>query len=137
MFDISPLDKTTAYNLNPQSLAFVGDAVFSLFIRQKIVVSSDLKPTQEHKLTTDFVKAGGQSKIINAIEAILTDEEAHLYKRARNYKTNNIAKNAKVIDYKRATGFEAVMGYLYLTEQSERMMELIKKGLNNIKEDKE
>ena len=132
MFDISPLDKTTAYNLNPQSLAFVGDAVFSLFIRQKIVVSSDLRPTQEHRLTTDFVKAGGQSKIINTIEAILTDEEKHLYKRARNYKTNNVAKNAKVIDYKKATGFEALIGYLYLIGNYARMNELMELGYNAI-----
>ncbi len=120
MFDITPLDSTTAINLNPQSLAFVGDAVFSLYIRHKIVIEV-FKPNEEHKLSTLFVKAGGQSEIIKNIENVLTDEEMRLYKRARNYKTNNVAKNAKVIDYKRATGFEALLGYLYLTGNTDRL----------------
>ena len=131
-FNISNIDKSIAYNLNPQSLAFVGDAVFSLYIRQRIVVSNDLKPNAEHKLTTDFVKASGQSEIIKAIENILTEEELRLYKRARNYKTNNIAKNAKVVDYKRATGFEALLGYLYLIGNMDRLTEIMQIGYEAI-----
>ena len=120
-------------NLNPQSLAFVGDAVFSLYIRERIVMSDEHKPNEEHKLTTQFVKASGQSHIISDIENEMTEVESKLYKRARNYKTNNIAKNAKVIDYKRATGFEAVLGYLYLTKNLDRLEYLMSMGYNSIK----
>lgn len=137
MFEINTLNKTETYNLNPQSLAFVGDAVFSLYIRQKIVISNLYKPNQEHKLSTDFVKASGQSQIIKEIESVLTEEETRLYKRARNYKTNNIAKNAKVVDYKRATGFEALLGYLYLTNETERLEYLMNLGYNAIEKSKE
>lgn len=132
MFENKKLSDIQVYNLNPQSLAFVGDAVFSLYIRQKIVITESLKANEEHRLTTNFVKASGQSQIIKEIENVLTDSEMRLYKRARNYKTNNIAKNAKVIDYKRATGFEALLGYLYLTENNDRLTELMALGYNVI-----
>lgn len=134
MFDNKKLSEIEAYNLNPQSLAFVGDAVFSLYIRQKIVITESLKANEEHKLTTNFVKASGQSQIVKEIENVLTENEMRLYKRARNYKTNNIAKNAKVIDYKRATGFEALLGYLYLTDNISRLTELMSLGYNTILE---
>ena len=132
MFDNKKLTEIEAYNLNTQSLAFVGDAVFSLYIRQKIVITESLKANEEHRLTTNFVKASGQSQIIKEIENILTESEMRLYKRARNYKTNNIAKNAKVIDYKRATGFEALLGYLYLIDNTTRLTELMDLGYNVI-----
>ena len=134
MFDNKKLSEIEAYNLNPQSLAFVGDAVFSLYIRQKIVITESLKANEEHRLTTNFVKASGQSQIVKDIENVLTENEMRLYKRARNYKTNNIAKNAKVIDYKRATGFEALLGYLYLTDNIPRLTELMTLGYNTILE---
>jgi len=132
MFNIDNLQPSEAVNLNPQSLAFVGDAVFSLYIRTKIVCSDSLKPTEEHKLTTTFVKASGQSEIIGHIENELTEEELRIYKRARNYKTNNIAKNAKVVDYKRATGFEALLGYLYLIGNDDRLEHLMQVGFEAI-----
>ncbi len=134
MLDIDNLKESVAINLNPQSLAFVGDSVFSLYIRTKIVCADNLKPTDEHKLSTLYVKASGQSEIIKHIESILSEEELRIYKRARNYKTNNIAKNAKVVDYKRATGFEALLGYLYLTGNTNRLNELMQLGYNAITE---
>ena len=127
-------EESNIINLNPQSLAFVGDAVFSLYIRERIVMSEELKPNQEHKITTQFVKASGQSQIISEIENILTETELKLYKRARNYKTNNVAKNAKVVDYKRATGFEALLGYLYLTKNTDRLEYIMQLGYNSIQE---
>ena len=125
MFILNNLTDIEIRNLNPQSLAFVGDAVFSLYIRHKIVLADKEKPNDQHKHTTHFVKASGQSDIIKNIENILTEEELKIYKRARNYKTNNIAKNSSVTDYKRATGFEALLGYLYLTNNKERLNEIL------------
>ena len=136
MTDTNHIDETKIINLNPQSLAFVGDAVFSLYIRQRIVLSDEFKPNEEHKLSTQFVKASGQSHIISEIENILTETELKIYKRARNYKTNNVAKNAKVVDYKRATGFEAVLGYLYLTKNTQRLEYIMNLGYNAIQQTK-
>ena len=132
MFNIEYINDIDARNLNPQSLAFVGDAVFSLYIRQMIVLNNDLKSNAEHILSTKYVKASGQSEIISVIESMLSDEEMRVYKRARNYKTNNIAKNAKVSDYKRATGFEALLGYLYLSGKNDRLNELMQTGYTAI-----
>ncbi len=132
MFDINNIDKSIAINLNPQSLAFVGDAVFSLYIRQRIVLDEEVNVNLQHKLTTNFVKASGQSEIISKISKMLTEEETKIFKRARNYKTNNIAKNAKVIDYKRATGFEALIGYLYLIGNQPRLDEILNVGYDTI-----
>ena len=132
MFGIEDIREIDSRNLNPQSLAFVGDAVFSLYIRQMVVLNSELKPNAEHLLSTKYVKAGGQSEIISVIEDMLTEEEMRVYKRARNYKTNNIAKNAKVSDYKRATGLEALLGYLYLSGNHVRLTELMQTGYQAI-----
>ena len=132
MFGIDNINEIDARNLNPQSLAFVGDAVFSLYIRQMVVLNSELKPNAEHSLSTKYVKASGQSEIISVIENILNEDEMRVYKRARNYKTNNIAKNAKVSDYKRATGFEALLGYLYLSGKNDRLLELMQIGYSAI-----
>ena len=132
MFEIDNLDKSIAINLNPQSLAFVGDAVFSLYIRQRIVLADEVNVNLQHKLTTNYVKASGQSEIIAKISELLTEEELKIFKRARNYKTNNIAKNAKVVDYKRATGLEALIGYLYLTGNNNRLTELLNIGYDII-----
>jgi len=132
MFNIDNLKNIDIKNLNPQSLAFVGDAVFSLYIRHKIVLADNDKPTEQHKHTTIFVKAKGQSDIIKNIEPMLTSEELQIYKRARNYKTNNIAKNSSVIDYKRATGFEALLGYHYLTNNTNRLNEILEMSYKSI-----
>ena len=134
MFILDEFNKLDIKNLNPQSLAFVGDAVFSLYIRERVVLADKEKPTNQHRHTTFFVKASGQSDIIKSIENILTEDEVHIYKRARNYKTNNVAKNSSVTDYKRATGFEALIGYLYLTNNSSRLNEILNMSYNIIME---
>src|SRR5690554_2371788 len=111
-----------------QSLAFVGDSVHTLFVRTKLMLSNDAKSGQLHTLANKFVKADGQSSAIDELLKILTETEQEIYKRARNYKTQNIAKNAKLSEYKKATGFEAVLGYLYLTNQKERLMLLLEQS---------
>ena len=106
---------------SPLALAFVGDAVHSLFVRTTLVQKKDIKVNDLQKLTASVVKAISQSKILTAIMGDLTQDELSLVKRARNTKTNNIAKNATAKDYKLSTAFEALIGYLYLSGQIERM----------------
>jgi len=126
LFNLENFNEEKARIANPQMLAFVGDAVFSLYIRNKIVLENSEKVRELHSLTSHLVKASEQSYFLDKILNMLDETETAIYKRARNYKTANIAKNAKVIDYKKATGFEAVLGYLYLTGKFERLNELLK-----------
>lgn len=101
------------------SLAFVGDAVWSYFVRDKLVRSKTSKVNELHKCTTKFVKATSQSFILTKLN--LTESESELIRRARNTKTNNKAKNSSEKDYKLATAFEALLGYLNLTENYKRL----------------
>lgn len=128
------LDEKTARKSNPQMLAFIGDAVFSLYVRTEICLKNNVKANELHKLSTDYVKASGQSDFMEKLLPNLNEFEMEVYKRARNYKTANIAKNAKVNDYKRATGLEALLGYLFLCGKNERLNEILRmlnKGENN------
>ena len=127
------LKEINIVDYSPLTLAYIGDGIYEIVIRTMIVDEANRQVNKIHKAAADLVKAKTQSDMILS----LYEDEARVYKRGRYAKAITRAKNASMGDYRRATGFEAVMGYLYLTEQSERMMELIKKGLNNIKEDKE
>lgn len=126
MFVLDDLTEKDARLLNPQVLAFVGDGVYSLYIRHKIVLKEDLRGQSLHSEVVNFVKAKGQSNFIDKLLPLFTDVEMSVFKRARNYKTLTHAKNANIIDYRRATGLEAVIGYLYLTKQTDRLNELLK-----------
>ncbi len=126
IFELPYINETDAKNSNPQLLAFIGDAVFSLYIRHKVVLENKEKIKELHSHTTHFVKASEQSYFSDKLHNIYNEEELAIFKRARNYKTANIAKNAKLSDYKKATGFEAVLGYLYLSGKIERLNELLK-----------
>lgn len=119
------LTKFDAKNLNPQVLAFVGDSVYTLFIRTMLTEEFDVKSGKLHTLANEYVKATGQSEVLNKILPILTEEEMDIFKRARNYKTHSVAKNASVVDYKRATGLEGLIGYLYLIGDYSRLNEIL------------
>ena len=131
--------KTNPDALGPLTLAYLGDGVYEVYIRRHLVKGGIVKPQMLQIYATHYVSAKAQAALITKMQDLnmLDENELAAFKRGRNAKAITRAKNASMGDYRRATGFEAVMGYLYLTEQSERMMELIKKGLNNIKEDKE
>ena len=132
--NLKNLTKTEAKCLNPQVLAFVGDSVYTLFVRTMLAEKFDVKSGKLHTLANEYVKAGGQSDALERVISVLTEAEMGIYKRARNYKTHSVAKNADVVDYKRATGFEAVVGYLYLIGDYARLNELLKlcvEGENN------
>lgn len=114
---------------SPLTLAYIGDGIYDLVIRSVVVERANRSNNDLHKKTTRYVKAETQSKMIQALSDILSEEETDIYKRGRNAKSYTTAKNATVGDYRRATGFEALMGFLYLTGQNARMLELIKKGI--------
>lgn len=114
---------------SPLTLAYIGDAVYDLVIRSVVVERGNRSANELHKRTTKYVKAEAQSRMIQALQEYLTEEEEAVYKRGRNAKSYTTAKNASVSDYRKATGFEALVGYLYLTDRSERVLELMKKGL--------
>ena len=114
---------------SPLTLAYIGDGIFDLVIRSLIVGKGNTKASQIHYQTSHIVKAETQAKIIEALEGDLTEEEADIYRRGRNAKSPTTAKNASKIDYRKATGFEALMGYLYLKDEFQRVVELTKLGL--------
>ncbi len=119
---------------SPLALAYIGDAIYEIIIRTKLVTEANTQVRKLHKRASDLVKAHTQAEMITSLLEELTETELQIYKRGRNAKTATMAKNATMKDYRSATGFEAVMGYLYLNQQSDRMMELIEMGIRNVKE---
>ena len=118
-------------NINPRlasplTLAFIGDAVWEIYVRSRIVNENpDMPVNKLNRLVIKFVKASGQCDAIHSIEESLTDDELSAYKRGRNAKSYTTAKNASLRDYRHATGFEALLGYVYLTGNDERLNELM------------
>jgi len=114
---------------SPLTLAYVGDGVYDLIIRTVVVHRANRPANELHRITVKYVSANAQSKIIQALMEDLTEEELSVYRRGKNSKPHTTAKNASVADYMKATGFEAVIGYLYLTNQMPRILELVKSGI--------
>ena len=114
---------------SPLTLAYIGDGVYELIIRTILVKKGNCPVNRLHKKASSLVKAGAQSAIIEVIEEKLTEEELSVYRRGRNAHSPTMAKHATMADYRRATGFEAVMGYLYLKEDYQRMLELVRMGI--------
>ena len=114
---------------SPLTLAYIGDGIFDLIIRSLVVGKGNTSAHQLHRQTSKVVKAASQSAMIEKILPHLTKEEEAVYKRGRNAKSGTMAKNATMVDYRRATGFEALMGYLYLKNDFARLMELVKLSL--------
>lgn len=123
------LRKVDARAYSPLALAYMGDCVYELFIRTMLVTANNDKPNHYHKKASALVKAEAQANLIKKLEPILTEEEHAVYKRGRNAKSFTTAKHATVIDYRMATGFEALIGYLYLKKDLKRIVDLIKIGL--------
>ncbi len=113
--------------INGIALAFEGDAVYSLYIRRHLIFQGQTKPNQLHRLATRYVSAKAQAMLIEALleGGLLTQEEEAIYKRGRNAHSHTKAKNTDIITYKMSTGFEAVLGYLHMTQQMARLEEII------------
>lgn len=125
-FDCQEQD-VNAYS--PLALAYIGDGIYDLVIRTVVVERANRPANDLHRMVTRYVKASAQARIILALQEELTEEEMAIYKRGRNAKSYTTAKNATVADYRKATGFEALMGYLYLTNRTDRLLALVKKGI--------
>ncbi len=112
--------------MSPLTWAYVGDCVYELYIRTKLVDTTKLKPHELHIKSVKYVKAKAQAETLKKLETILTEEEKEIVRRGRNTQTHHIAKNASMQDYMYATAFEALIGYLYLTKQDDRLFEMMK-----------
>jgi len=128
------LKEVEAREYSPLALAYLGDAVYELAIRTFVMNHGNTQVNKMHKKTAGFVKAEAQANFYKVLEEELTEEEKAVYRRGRNAKSVTMAKHATMKDYRMATGFEALMGYLYLTEQMERMAELLGHGLKKLGE---
>ncbi len=116
--------------VNPLTLAYIGDGIYELVVRSVMVARTNTRAGLLHRQTSQYVKAEAQSKMMDVLLPVLTEEEESVYRRGRNAKSPTMAKNASVSDYRRATGFEALMGYLYLNDRMERIVELTKLALD-------
>lgn len=130
-FDIKEVDIRT---YSPLTLAYIGDGIFDLVIRSIVVGRGNTRANELHHRTSHIVKAHTQAEMAEKLLSVLTETENDIYRRGRNAKSPTMAKNATMSDYRKATGFEALMGYLYLTDQFERIVFLVKEGLAAIGE---
>ncbi|WP_101773869.1 Mini-ribonuclease 3 [Peptostreptococcus faecalis] len=131
------IDTRELARMSPLSLAYLGDAIYESYIREYLIKNSIfLKINDLHRSAIKYVSASSQSKAIKGIEPILTEEEENIFKRGRNHKKNTGSKNASIIDYRHSTGFEALIGYLYLKEDINRLEYIIKKSIDVIENNK-
>lgn len=123
------ISEKQARELNPLVLAYIGDGVHTLYVRTKETRNTTGKADKLHRLVTEQVKASAQAQSLNNIKDLLNEEEEGIFLRARNSHQHSVAKNASIADYKTATGFEAVIGYLYLTGQNDRLEYLLSEAM--------
>lgn len=120
---------------SPLTLAYIGDAVYDMVIRTRLVTVANTQVNKLHKRASKLVNAAAQAAMVTALLEELTEEELQIYKRGRNAQAVTKAKNASMKDYRTATGFEALIGYLYLNQETERMLYLIEQGLRQVEND--
>ena len=113
--------------MSPLTWAYIGDAVYELYIRNHLIETTNLKPNKLHRESIKFVKAKAQAKILENLQEFLTEEEKEIVRRGRNTQNHHLPKNTDLKDYTYSTAFEALIGYLYLTKQEERLQELLQK----------
>lgn len=117
---------------SPLTLAYIGDAIYDLIIRTVVVERSNRPANKLHKTVIQYVNAGTQAQMIMALEEELTEEEQAVYHRGRNAKSYTSAKNASIADYRKATGLEALFGYLYLQNETERLLTLVRLAFDKL-----
>lgn len=136
MHEVFQMKEVDVNAYSPLDLAYIGDCVFDLVIKSLVLNQGNQQVQKLHQKTSALVRASSQSQIMRILQEQLTEEERLIYKRGRNSKTVSPAKNQSVTDYRRATGFEALLGYLYLKKEWKRMLELIKRGLDGLEEER-
>lgn len=135
--EIFNIQETDIRSYSPLTLAYIGDGIFELIIRTVLVSRGNCQANKLHKRASSIVKATSQERLIQYLldNGMLTEEEESVYRRGRNAFTPTRAKNASMTQYRKATGFEALMGYLYMKHDTERMIDLIKCALDGTEED--
>ena len=127
------MDRSELLTISPLVLAYLGDTVYESYVREYLIKKNINKKVNDlHKSAIKYVNAKAQATVIHAIEDELTEDEVRIYKRGRNQKSHTSPKNADIIDYKHATGFEALIGYLHLNNESDRLNYIISKGIDII-----
>ena len=117
--------------MNPLIWAYIGDSVYEVYIKQKLIEETEYKPNKLHLLTSTKVNAKSQANTLDKLEEILTDEEKEIVRRGRNAKNYHLPKNTSIEEYAKATAFEALLGYLYLTKKNARLKEILEYLENN------
>ena len=136
MREVFGMQEVDIREYSPLTLAYIGDSIYDLIIKSLVINEGNKQVQKLHQETSSLVQASAQSKMMRTLQEILTEEEHAIYKRGRNAKSVSPAKNQSITDYRRATGFEALMGYLYLKKDMKRLINLVKIGLDSLKEEK-
>lgn len=136
MREVFGMQEVDIREYSPLTLAYIGDSIYDLIIKSLVINAGNKQVQKLHQETSSLVQASAQSKMMRTLQDILTEEEHAIYKRGRNAKSVSPAKNQSITDYRRATGFEALMGYLYLKKDMRRLIDLVKIGLDSLKEEK-
>ena len=134
MQEVFQMKEVDVNSYSPLTLAYIGDSIYDLIIKSLVINQGNRQVNKLHKETSMYVQASTQSLRMRAMQEELTEEEHAVYKRGRNAKSVSPAKNQSITDYRRATGFEALLGYLYLKKEWKRMLDLVKIGLDSLKE---
>ena len=132
--EVLGLPETDVDSYSPLVLAYMGDCVYDLIIKSMVVSRGNKQVHRLHEETSSYVQASAQSRMMRAMQPHLTEEEHAIYRRGRNTRSVSAAKNQTITDYRRATGFEALLGYLFLKKRYARLMELVKIGLDSLEE---
>ena len=134
MQEVFQMKEVDVHSYSPLTLAYIGDSIYDLIIKSLVINQGNRQVNKLHKETSMYVQASTQSLMMRAMQEELTEEEHAVYKRGRNAKSVSPAKNQSITDYRRATGCEALLGYLYLKKEWKRMLDLVKIGLDSLKE---
>lgn len=127
-----PTGKKDIRSFSPLKLAYLGDAVFEIIIRTLIIEETEGRVKHLHKRSSELVNAASQARLVAAIQDKLTEEEATIFRHGRNAKASSVAKHADIHDYRNATGLESLFGYLYLTDNISRAIELLHDGFTKL-----
>ena len=132
MHELFQVEEVDIHTYSPLTLAYIGDSIYDLIIKSLVINHGNKQVNKLHNETSRLVQASSQSLMMRTMQEHLTEEEHAVYKRGRNAKSISPAKNQSITDYRRATGFEALLGYLYLKKEWKRMLDLVKIGLDSL-----
>ncbi len=127
------MEESVVKMYSPLALAYIGDSIYDLMVKEHFVKQSNMQPEKYHKIVTSIVSANAQSAFIDSFLEQLNETELGIYRRGRNSSPHTKAKNASLENYLKATGFEAVLGFLYLSEQKERLTEIVNLSIEFVK----